>query len=196
MKSYKIKTMIIFIIFSTMGLLVAQDIDSGATGTGTGLVQFCASWESTPTAADFTTMDIATYDADFLEFASVLAITDFDANYAFNITATNNGWSGLPTNYGGDKTPAGSDNDLLIAVKDINADAGYSLTPSEGLIAANGYGDYTAITNSGAVIASGGTTSHGVESATFNLDAKVLMDWITDIKGTYTVGLTLTIATQ
>ena len=176
-----------------LGTFLMADTDSDINGAGTGTVPFNASWENTPTNADFSTMNIAAYDNNSLDFASVIAITDFDANYAFNITATNTGWSALPSGYAGNKTAAGSDNDLLIKIDDINND---NHSGSTGLSAANGYGSFTAITNSGAVVASGGSSTNGVEDVLFNVDARVLLDWVNDVKGTYTVGITLTVSSQ
>ena len=81
----------------------------------------------------------------------------------------------------------------LPVVNDITAGTGVALT------AANDYdnADYTVLDNTGTnIIAVGGSNASGVEGAAFNIDAKILMDWVTDIKGTYTVGFTLTVASQ
>ena len=196
MKLY-FKTTIIVNIFLMMGLLMA-DTDTDITPSATGAVTFCASWTNqldavstvgaTNTLAD---VNIDAYDANFLIFTDLLVVSVFDANYAFNISATNTGWSARPANYAGNKSTAGTDSDLLIKVVDITAGTGAAL------VAAGDYGtDYTAITNSSAVIANGGSNASGVEGAAFNIDAKILMDWVTDIKGTYTVGFTLTVASQ
>ncbi len=171
------------------------DTDADVTVTGTGAIPFCASWTSSTTAPDFSTVNINSYDGDALIFTDIIAVSDFDANYAFNITATKGTWT-LPTGYIGTKQANGSDSDFLITVNNITT--GYT---SGGLAVANSHDSYQAATTSGVIIASGGTTSgsgssHGVENAAFDLDGKILLDWDTDIPGTYTLAITITVASQ
>jgi hypothetical protein len=185
------KQFIFFILFS----LSYSDTDADVSVTGTGAIPFCASWTTSSTAPDFSTVNINAYDSDELIFTDIIQVTDFDANYAFNITATKGTWT-LPTGYIGAKQANGSDSDFLIIVNNITA--GYG---SDGLAAANSHSSYQAASTSGAVIASGGTLSssgsaHGVENATFDIDGKILLDWDTDIPGTYTLELTITVASQ
>ena len=179
--------------------LLRADTDADVAVTGTGSIPFCASWTTSTTAPDFATVNIDAYDADFLEFTTIISVSDFDANYAFNISASKGGWT-LPSNYeatNGAKKTNGSDSDFLIKVDDITV--GYS-DASEGLAVANSHDSYQALTTGGAVIASGGSTAsnaaHGVENAAFNIDGKVLLDWDTDIPGTYALTITITVATQ
>ena len=176
------------------------DTDADVAVTGSGTIPFCASWTSSTTIPDYSTVDIDAYDADFLEFASIISVTDFDANYAFNITATKGTWT-LPAAYdvtNGAKKANGSDSDFLIKVDDITV--GTTPSSSNGLAVANSHNTYQAATTSGAVIASGGSTAsgsaHGVESAAFNIDGKVLLDWDTDIPGSYSLSITITVASQ
>jgi hypothetical protein len=181
-------------LFIVMSFLCA-DTDADVAVTGTGAIPFCASWETTTTAPDFSTVNMAAYDTDELIFTNIIAVTDFDSNYAFNITATKGTWT-LPTGYLGTKQANGSDSDFLIIVNNITA--GYG---SDGLAAANSHSAYQAAVTGGAVIASGGTTSgtgsaHGVENASFDMDGKLLLDWDTDIPGTYTLAITITVASQ
>lgn len=76
-----------------------------------------------------------------------------------------------------------------------NVTAGYG---SDGLAASGGYGSYTAITTGGSDIIGGGPVGagagHGVENAVCDVNAKILMDWPTDIVGDYSVTVTLTIS--
>lgn len=183
-------------VFIIMSFLFA-DTDADVAVTGTGAIPFCASWETTTTAPDFSNVNMAAYDTDELIFTNIIAVTDFDANYAFNITATKGTWT-LPSGYlaGAAKKANGSDSDFLITVNNIVP--GYA---SDGLAAANSHGSYQAAVTGGAVICSGGTTSgsgsaHGVENASFDMDGKLLLDWDTDIPGTYTLGITITVASQ
>ncbi len=187
---------IIYLISIT---IILGDTDSDVAVTGSGTIPFCASWTTSTTAPNFATVNIDSYDADYLEFATIISVSDFDANYAFNISASKGGWT-LPTNYhtsNGAKKTDGSDSDFLIKVDDITA--GYS-NASEGLVVSNSHDSYQALTTGGSVIASGGSTSsgaaHGVENAAFNIDGKVLLDWDSDIPGTYALTITITVATQ
>ena len=197
----------IYIIFSLFALVYA-DTDSDVTVLSSGSIPFCASWTSTtPQALGMGSVDIDTYDADHIEFESIIEVSDFDANYAFNVTATKTGWTTLPDGYSntyGAKKSDGSDSDLLIKVDDINTGiVPHDTSPpasSGGLAVANSYNTYQPATTGGAVILSAGSTSagsaHGVENAQFNIDAKILLDWDTDIPGLYVVSLTITVATQ
>jgi hypothetical protein len=192
----QIKNILLFLLSSN---IIIGDTDSDVAVTGSGTIPFCASWTTSTSAPDFATVNIDAYDADYLEFATIISVSDFDANYAFNISASKGGWT-LPASYdtsNGAKKTDGSDSDFLIKVDDITA--GYS-NASEGLVVANSHDSYQALTTGGTVIASGGSTSsgsaHGVENAAFNIDGKVLLDWDTDIPGTYSLTITITVATQ
>ena len=76
------------------------------------------------------------------------------------------------------------------------------ITPGStgGLTVASSHDSYQAASTSGAVILTGGSTTsgsaHGVETAQFTLDGKVMLDWATDIPGAYALTITLTIASQ
>ena len=181
-------------IFIILSLLMA-DTDSDISVSGTGAIPFCASWASTTTAPDYSTVNINAFDSDELIFTDIISVSEFDANYAFSISATKGTWS-LPSGYIGAKQSNGSDSDFLITVNNITT--GYA---SGGLAVANSHDSYQVAATSGTVIASGGTTSasgsaHGVENAAFDIDGKILLDWDTDIPGTYTLALTITVATQ
>ncbi len=174
--------------------LIFSDTDSDISVSSTGSIPFCASWGDQSTSdLNFGNVNISAYDADELIFTDIITIGEFDANYAFNISATKGGWTTLPNNYAGNKQSDGSDSDFLIIVNNITS----GFTPdSEGLAVANSHDSYQAAVTTGAVIASGGTTAHGVENAAFHVDGKVLLDWDTDIPGNYVVGLTITVSSQ
>ena len=177
------------------GPVMAADVDTHDSTTMGGTVPFCASWALTePDVTPFTDVAIAAYEADEIVVADLIQITDFDCNTKFKITATKGTWT-LPANYhatDGAKKADGSDTDLLLLV-DVTA-AGYG---SDGMAALGAYADYTAITTGGSDIIGGGKVGagvgHGVENAVANIDAKVLMDWDTDIVGDYSITTTLTI---
>jgi len=175
---------------------VMADVDTHDGTTISGTVPFAASWELTePDVTSFSDVNIAAYDADEIIVTDLIQITDFDCNTKFKITATKTGWT-LPANYhstDGAKKADGSDSDLLLMVDNVTA--GYG---SDGLAALGAYGAYTAITTAGSDIIGGGAVGagagHGVENAICDVNAKILMDWPTDIVGAYSVTTTLTIS--
>ena len=179
----------LFIITS----LLFSDTDADISVSGTGTIPFCASWASATSVPNFSTVNIAAYDSDELIFTDIITISEMDVNYGFNITATKGGWTDLPSGYLGNKQANGSDSDFLIIVNTITE--GYSPT-SEGLAVANSHESYQTALTAGAIIATGGNTTHGVENAAFHIDGKVLLDWDTDIPGDYTLAITITVATQ
>lgn len=176
---------------------VIADVDTHDGTTVSGDVPFSASWELTETdnTTAFPGVNVAAYDADEVVISDLIQITDFDCNTKFKITATKGTWT-LPANYhatDGAKKADDSDSDLLLMVDNITP--GYA---SEGLAALGTYGSYTPIVTTGSDIIGGGAVGagagHGVENAACDINAKVLMDWPTDIVGTYSITVTLTIS--
>lgn len=182
------------LVFVT-GPVFADDIDTHDGTTMSGTVPFCANWALTePDVTPFTSVNQAAYEANEIVVADLIAITDFDCNTKFKITATKGTWT-LPANYhatDGAKKADGSDSDLLLMVDNVTA--GYA---SDGLAALGGYGSYAAIVTGGSDIIGGGAVGagagHGVENAAADVNAKILMDWATDIVGAYSITTTLTI---
>lgn len=187
-----------FLIFLSLAFVFADD-DGDLTIISTNNIPFCTSWANDGgSPPDWSTIDINSYDAGYKEFAGMLIVTDFDANYAFNISASKSDWT-LPDGYdetNGAKRSNGSDSDFLIKVSAIDQGTGVS----GGLTVSNGHDDYQAVTKSGTEILTGGSTSsssaHGVETAQFTIDGKVLLDWSTDIPGDYELTITLSITSQ
>jgi len=184
-------------LFIAGPVMADEYVDTHDGTTISGTVPFCASWELTEpdNTAAFPAVNIAAYDNNEIIVADLIQITDFDSNTKFKITAEKSGWT-LPTNYhatDGAKKADGSDSDLLLMVDNVTA--GYG---SDGLAALGGYGSYTAITTVGSDIIGGGAVGagagHGVEGAVCDVNAKILMDWPTDIVGAYSVTTTLTIS--
>ena len=191
---------IIIILLLTFSF-VWGDSDGNLSVEGTGSLPFCTSWTSSGgTSPDYATIDIDDYDLTYKEFPAMIVVTDFDANYAFNITATKSAWT-LPTAYdvtNGAKKTNGSDSDFLIKVSGISA--GTTPAGTGGLSAANSHDSYQAASTTGPVILTGGSTTsgsaHGVDTGQFTLDGKVLLDWDSDIPGAYALTITLTVVTQ
>jgi len=157
-------------------------------------IPFVAHWvlEEADNAAFTNNVNIAAYDADEIIIGDFIRITDFDCNSKFKITAVKSGWT-LPANYhnNGAKKIDGSDSDLLVMVDNITP--GYE---SEGLAALFNFGNFNAILTAGSDIIGGGDigeNAHGVENAACDINAKILMDWDTDIVGAYSITVTLTI---
>ena len=183
-------------MFFAAGPVMAEvDTHNGTTMSGT--VPFCASWNLTEdNSTPFTSrVDIAAYDANEILVTDFIKITDFDCNTKFKITATKGAWI-LPANYpsAGAKKADGSDSEILLMVDNVTA--GYT---GHGLVALGDYGSYTAITTGGSDIIGGGVgagAGHGVENAACDINAKILMDWATDIVGAYSIDVTLIISEQ
>ena len=57
-------------VFIIMSFLFA-DTDADVAVTGTGAIPFCASWETTTTAPDFSNVNMAAYDTDELIFTNI-----------------------------------------------------------------------------------------------------------------------------
>ena len=180
-------------------VMAVDDVDTHDGGTTmSGTVPFCANWELTePDVTPFTAVTQSIYEANEFIVTDLIQITDFDCNTKFKITATKGLWT-LPADYhatDGAKKAAGSDSDLLLMVD--NAAHGYDTTPAEGLAALPPYSAYTAIATGGSDIIGGGAVGaaagHGVENAVCDVNAKILMDWSTDIVGAYSITTTLSI---
>ena len=188
-------------VLLTLGLVLLSspllaDVDTHDGVTTSGTIPFAASWELTEdnNTTALPGVNIAAYDADFITIADLIAIGDFDCNTKFKITAARGNWT-VPANYdtsAGNKKENINDSDLLLMVDNITA--GYA---SDGLAALGSYGSYTAIVIEGSDIIGGGAVGvdagHGVENAVCDVNAKILMDWPTDIVGAYSIDVTLTI---
>lgn len=183
----------VFIAVLAMGFIV------GSVSAEEGPIPFVAHWTLVePDMTPFTIVDSAAYNANAIIVLDLIQITDFDCNAKFKITATKGNWT-LPANYhtnDGSKKTDGNDSDLLLMVDNITS--GYPSTPQEGLSYLGNYNAYTTITTTGTsdIIGGGaiGEDAHGVDNASCDINAKILMDWATDIVGTYSITVTLSIS--
>ena len=138
-------------------------------------------WDAS--SIDFTTVNMNTLDLGYLELQNAVVINELSSNSPVKITATHNGWSALPANYSGNKS--NTTGDIQLFVDNLSSLSTYSGT--------NYASAYTEITNSGEhIIQSNGSVS----GATGDINARILFDWLTDIPGTYTASLTLTVTNQ
>ncbi len=157
-----------------------------------------AATDASTTAGDFATVTADDYDrvtesgvTNYFNIDNVVAVEDFDANHYVDIRLTKGGWT-LPTNYAGAKTAGATDATEFLVLVNVTT-PGYPSDVSEGLVVESGFDSYTGLDENVTSIIKGGTASHGVEDAAFDVDARILFDWLTDIPGTYTVQLTLSV---
>mgnify|MGYP006095945177 FL=1 len=134
------------------------------------------------TNIDFTTVDISALDAGYIEIQNLVVISELSSNSQIKITATHGGWSTLPTGYTGNKTSTTGD----VQIKIDNLASGFYV------YSGSNYGNvYTAISNSGSdhII----ETAGAVSGLTGDINARVLLDWSTDIAGSYVLSLDFTV---
>ena len=186
--------------------------DGPVAVTASGIVPFVVSFntvagdgsqdaatDASTTAGDFATVTANDYDrvtetavTNYFDIPNVIVIGDFDANHMVDIRLTKGGWSGLPANYAGAKTAGGTEATEVLVLVTVTT-PGYTDNAAEGLVIESGFDAYTGLSETVTSIIKGGTAAHGVEDAAFDVDARILFDWLTDIPGTYTVALTLSV---
>ena len=134
------------------------------------------------TNIDFTTVNISALDAGYIEIQDLVVISELSSNSQIKITATHGGWSTLPTGYTGDKTSSTGD----VQIKVDNLASGFYV------YSGSNYGNaYTAISNSGSDHIM--QTAGAVSGLTGDINARVLLDWSTDITGSYVLSLDFTV---
>ena len=188
MKKYKMLALLL------IGTMFAQVNDGPIQVTASGEVPFVVSFntqagdggqdtgvDATTTAGNFALVTDDDYDrvtaqgvTNYYNIPDVIAIADFDANHYVKCYLTKGSWT-IPSGYGGAKASDATDNTGLITVGDFTST------------------DYTGLDENANLIITGGLATHGVEDAVFDVDARVLFDWLTDIPGIYSVQLTLTV---
>jgi|TARA_B110000467_G_scaffold154662_1_gene166153 hypothetical protein len=207
------KTIVLTIMM--LGFIIASTNDGPVVVTTSGTVPFVVSFNSdgtaedtgvdfTPAAGDFALIGDDDYDrqtnesvTNYMELADIMVVSDFDANHKFKINLLKGAWT-LPANYttAGDatlrKNTGGTDVGQLLVKVNVSS-AGYS-DATEGLIQEGSFGTaYTGLDEVNTTIIAGGRDSHGVEDGAFDIDARILFDWLVDIPGAYAVDLTISV---
>ena len=132
-------------------------------------------------AIDLSAINMNSLDLGYIEVQNAVVINELSSNSQIKITATHNGWSSLPSNYNGNKTS--TTGDILLFVDNLSNLSAYTGTNYSSV--------YTEVTdNSEHIIQSNGSVS----GATGDINARILFDWLSDIPGTYTVSITLTVS--
>jgi len=205
----KLKTILGLLLIGAV--LYGQNTNDGpVTITTTGTVPFVVSFNSdgngqdaaadlTATAGDFSTILDDDYDrvtddvtTNYFNIPNILVINDFDANHLVVVKLLKGGWT-LPASYAGAKTTGATESTEFLVKVNVTS-AGYAANAAEGLVTSSTFGSqYTGLAETATEVITGGTAAHGVEDAAFDVDARVLFDWLTDIPGTYTVALTISV---
>ena len=184
-------------LFIAGPVMAAQINAEGEEGTGhtlTGSVPWEAAWDnSVDDVAVLATIDWEDYVANEFIKTSAVTVTDFDSNDAVYVSIKKGYWTALPTAYEGVKKAADAgDSDLLVKVASVTGGLGdHPLTIVTG---SDGYNALVSGSATGHNLVEGGDTGvYGIENAGFVLDFKVMMDWLTDVPGTYTTNVKMTV---
>jgi|TARA_B110000438_G_scaffold253254_1_gene258775 hypothetical protein len=209
----KLKTILGILLVGTMFAINDGPVDV----TASGIVPFVVSFntaaggaggggdveqDATTTAGNFAEVIDDDYDqvtdvgvTNFFDIPNIIAISDFDANHWVKCYLTKGVWT-IPSGYEGNKKADATDATELVVLVNVTAPGNGSYDAGEGL---HTVGDFTSTTNyqgldeTANLIIEGGLASHGVENGVFDIDGRVLFDWLTDIPGQYSVALTLTV---
>lgn len=143
----------------------------------------------------FTQVVAVEYDDE--ESGSVLPnlvkVTALDSNSYFKISAKHGAWT-LPDKYMAGQGKKGNRADTDFRIKVTNVAVG-TTGAADAFTARGSFGStYTALTTVDQIIAGGYSESQGYEAAACDIDGSVLFHYDYDIKGTYGITLTLTIA--
>ena len=196
-----------------IGGVFGQINDGPINAQASGIVPFIVSFTSTgsdgsqDTGADFTSVnaDFSSVDTDDYDRANdagtsnyfpidgIISIDDFDANHYVKVYLTKGNWTQLPVGYTGLKSGAATDNTEFMVL--VTVDPAATGHPTGGLETVGDFQstDFTGLDETANLILTGGLATHGVENAVFNVDARVLFDWLTDIPGNYEVNLQMTV---
>ena len=201
------KKMISFIMIGSVFAITDGPVSVTASGVVPFIVSFNtvagdgsqdAATDASTTAGDFATVTADDYDrvtessvTNYFDISNIIVIQDFDANHHVDIRLTKGGWT-VPSNYAGQKLANGSENTEFL-VKVTVTTPGYAANVAEGLVVESGFDAYTGLDENVTSIIKGGTAAHGVEDGAFRVDARVLFDWLSDIPGTYTIALTMSV---
>jgi len=210
----------ILTLFFAMAILFASTNDGPVTVVSTGTVPFVVSFNTADGAGEdgvndlneasgnFADVEDDDYDrptddttTNYFIMDNILQCIDFDANHAVVVSLTKSSWvlpgtynTSLPVDATLRKNTGGTDVNQFFVKVNVT-DSGYSsVDDNEGLVAQSSFGtNYTGLSEAQTTILLGGSSSHGVEDGQFDVDARVIFDWLLDIPGDYTVNLTLTV---
>ena len=189
--------MLAVLVLGLTGVLMAQVQANceGEESTGhslTGAVPWEAAWEIADAMAVLQTAAWTDFNQDYFEKTSAVTVSNFDSNDALYVSIAKGYWTALPTNYEGVKKAADAgDSDLLVKVQAVTGGLG-----DHPLTIVNGSDTYMALVSNGAsqnLVEGGDNGVYGIEDAGFILDFKVMMDWLTDVPGTYTTNVEMTV---
>lgn len=146
----------------------------------------------------FSTVSSGEFSAGEIVVSDAIQLRNIVTNSPVYLQITNNGWT-LPAGYDGTNGPKktdGSDSHFLLQVNSG------TLSASSGNISIEGnFGtQYVAVTNSAQNMLKlgdvSGSNRMGMANGSADIDAKVMLDTVYDIPGTYSVELELTITAQ
>ena len=165
-----------------------------------GTIPYDAQWTFTDVdqTAKLDAADEAAYEANLIEIINIQVCTNLDSNDSLSVAAkiadvgSTQYWT-LPGDYpsGGHKNHANiaTTSDFLILANGF----------TNGITHSGSFNSYQLLTAADQEIINStntGATGVGVENATFDIDCQVLLDWLTDCPGAYSITMTLTLSQE
>ncbi len=200
MKALRIFIVAVLVLGLT-SVLMAESGGAAATEEIVGgTIPFNAQWTFTDVsqltklaAASEAEYDAVT-DGGLIAIADIQVCSNLDANDSLSVAAKVGSWT-VPTTYhtyptNGHKNSVDATSDFKILANNF---AGGNLTHS------GTFNAYTLLTDSDQEIINStatGATGVGVEGESFDIDCQVLLDWLTDPPGAYSITMTLTLSQE
>lgn len=178
------RILLILIVLLSTTLIFAQT-DYNTQGGGT--VPLVHSLDLTWDAGNATVLNGVTaedYNTGYVEIAGFLTLGLFSANGNSTVGASISSWSTLPGGYTGNKTTTADNSDFYFKVNDLG------LTD---LTVQNSFGSPVELTSSTVTMLEN-STGTGCSNEPFSLDARIELDWETDIPGDYVADIVITVA--
>ena len=185
-------------LFIAGPVMAEQANCEGVETTGhtlTGAVPWEAAWEITDDVSVLQNVAFGDFSQEYFEKTSAVTVSNFDSNDAVYVSIKKGYWTALPTNYEGAKKAADTgDSDLSVKVPTAGLTAGLGEHPLAIVSGSNLYVDLVSGSATAHNLVEGGDNGlYGIENAGFVLDFKVMMDWLTDVPGTYTTNVKMTV---
>ena len=192
--------LIAFLVLGLTGVMMAEGIAAPTDEPIGGTIPFNAQWTFTETSqtAELDAADEASYDLDYIIITDIQVCSNLDANDSLSIAASikdvggTTYWS-LPGDYPADghknHTEIGTTSDFLILANNFTGD----------LLHSGAFNDYKLLTAADQEIihsTATGDSGVGVEDDTFDIDCKVMLEWLTDCPGDYSITMTLTLSQE